>query len=66
MKSVNRIDQFMLMHSARTDLWRGVSIHAEAWATGQAGRPALEDAVEALGPIESFHAWQEHQSKIAY
>jgi hypothetical protein len=57
MESVNRIDQFMLMHSTRTDKWRGVSIQAEEWATGQTGRPALEDAVAALGPIESFHAF---------
>ena len=56
-KSVNRIDQFMLMHSARADQWRDVSIHAEEWADGRTGRTALEDAVEALAPIESFHAF---------
>jgi arginine decarboxylase len=56
-KSVNRIDQFLLMHSARADQWRDVSIHAEEWADGRTGRTALEDAVEALAPIEGFHAF---------
>jgi arginine decarboxylase len=55
--SDKRIDQFLLMHSARADEWRGIVIHAEAWAHGHGKRPALEAAIEAIAPTEEFFAY---------
>ncbi|MFG1245181.1 decarboxylase [Xanthobacter flavus] len=55
--STKRIDQFLLMHSARFDEWRGVVIQAENRADGAATRSALEVAVEALAATEGFFAF---------
>ena len=59
MKAANpkRIDQFLLMHSSRADQWRGITVHAEDWLQGRSSRPALEAAVEAVAPVEGFHAY---------
>src|SRR4051812_37422384 len=56
-KAATRIDQFLLMHSARADLWRGITIHAEDWAESKSGRAALEHALEAIAPAEGFFAY---------
>ena len=53
----NRIDQFLLLHSARADHWRSLTILAEDWAERQGNRQAVEAAVEGLAPVESFHAY---------
>ena len=45
------------MHSSRADQWRGITVHAEDWVQGRSGRPALEAAVEAVAPVEGFHAY---------
>ena len=52
-----RIDQFLLMHSSRADQWRDITVHAEDWVQGRSSRPALEAAVEAVAPVEGFHAY---------
>jgi arginine decarboxylase len=56
-KTSKRIDQFLLMHSARADQWRGIAIHAEDWSEVKTGRPALEEAIEAIAPAEGFFAY---------
>ena len=56
-KDDQRIDQFLLLHSARADRWRGITILADEWMHGKADRPALEAALEAIAPIEGFHAY---------
>ena len=53
----NRIDQFVLMHSARTDRWRDVTHLAAGWAAGRGDRTALEAAVGAMAPVEEYHAY---------
>jgi len=53
----NRIDQFLLLHSARADHWRSLTILAEDWAEQRGNRQAVEAAVEGLAPVESFHAY---------
>ena len=56
-KPTKRIDQFLLMHSARADDWRGITIAAEKWTQAGDGRAALEAAMEAIAPLEGFHAY---------
>jgi arginine decarboxylase len=56
-KNDQRIDQFLLLHSARADRWRGVTILAEDWAHGKADRQAVEAALEAIAAVEGFHAY---------
>ncbi|WP_207538177.1 hypothetical protein [Sabulicella rubraurantiaca] len=53
----NRIDQFLLMHSARADQWRDLTAAAEGWAAGEDGREAAEKALSAMAALESFHAY---------
>ena len=52
-----RIDQFFLMHSARTDTWRAVMTAAESWAAGQKDRAGVETALKDLLVLEEFHAY---------
>ena len=52
-----RIDQFFLMHSARADNWRAVMTAAEAWASGQGDRAAVEATLHDLAVLEEFHAY---------
>ncbi|HYZ60839.1 MAG TPA: hypothetical protein VE650_00160 [Acetobacteraceae bacterium] len=56
-KSSKRIDQFLLMHSARADQWRGIAIHAEDWSESKTGRATLETAIEAIAPADGFFAY---------
>ena len=52
-----RIDQFLLMHSARLDNWREMTILAEGWHAGTAQRKDAEAAFAALEAVEGFHAY---------
>ena len=52
-----RIDQFLLMHSARADQWRGIAIQCEEWDKGTTGRTAVEGEIEAIAPTEGFFAY---------
>ncbi len=52
-----RIDQFLLLHSARADRWREVTSLATDWTRGKSTRPALEAAMDAMAPLEEFHAY---------
>jgi arginine decarboxylase len=52
-----RIDQFLLMHSARDDNWRKITTLAEDWAAGRGKREDVEHAVAAMGPVEGYHAF---------
>ena len=52
-----RIDQFLLMHSARLDNWREITALAESWQGGATERAELESAVAALEAVESYHAY---------
>ena len=52
-----RIDQFVLMHSARTDRWRDITHLADGWAAGRGDRSDLEAAVGAVAPVEEYHAY---------
>ena len=56
-KASKRIDQFLLMHSARADHWRGIAIQAEDWLAGKADRAALEEATLAIAATEGFFAY---------
>lgn len=53
----NRIDQFLLMHSARSDQWRDLTAAAESWNAGEGSRDAADDALAAMATLESFHAY---------
>src|SRR4051794_29988525 len=52
-----RIDQFLLMHSARLDNWREITGLAEKWQAGAAQRADLSDAVDAMEAVEGYHAY---------
>ena len=54
-----RIDQILLMHSARSDKWRDITHLAAEWASGRGDRAALEAAVSAMAPVEEYHAYPE-------
>ena len=51
-----RIDQFLLMHSARLDNWREITGLAEKWQAGAAQRADLEAIVHAMEAVEGYHA----------
>ena len=52
-----RIDQFLLMHSARLDNWREITGLAEKWQAGAAQRADLDAAVAAMEAVEGYHAY---------
>src|SRR5215213_2870246 len=52
-----RIDQFLLMHSARLDNWRDIIVLAESWKAGAAQRADLEPAIGAMEAVEGYHAF---------
>src|SRR4051812_36715812 len=52
-----RIDQFLLMHSARFDNWREITGLAEKWQAGAAQRADLDAAVAAMEAVEGYHAY---------
>jgi arginine decarboxylase len=52
-----RIDQFLLMHSARTDHWRDFTHLATAWAGGHGRRAAVEEALAAMEAVEEYYAY---------
>ena len=52
-----QIDQFFLTYSARADAWRAVMTAAEAWASGQSDRGAVEATLHDLSVLEEFHAY---------
>src|SRR5215204_6774462 len=52
-----RIDQFLLMHSARLDNWREITGLAERWQAGAAQRADLDAAVNAMEAVEGYHAY---------
>ena len=47
-RETKRIDQFLLIHSARADNWREITTLADAWAAKRGERAALEAALAAL------------------
>ena len=49
-----RIDQFLLMHSARLDNWREITSLAEKWQAGAAQRADLDAAVAAMEAVEAI------------
>ncbi len=52
-----RIDQFLLMHSARPDNWREIAVLAASWEAGKVGREKLDAALSAMEPVEGYHAF---------
>src|SRR5829696_6909571 len=52
-----RIDQFLLMHSARLDNWREITGLGEKWQAGAAQRADLDAAVAAMEAVEGYHAY---------
>lgn len=52
-----RIDQFLLLHSARLDRWRDIAVIAEAWQAGRTQREDLEAAIQAIDAVEGYHAY---------
>jgi arginine decarboxylase len=52
-----RIDQFLLIHSARADNWREITTLADAWAAGRGERMPLEAAIAEMEAVEEFHAY---------
>ncbi len=54
---IGRIDQFLLMHSARADQWRELTGLAARWAQERGERAAVEAALTAMTALEEFHAY---------
>ncbi len=52
-----RIDQFFIMHSARSDAWRNLLSTAERWQSGPGTAKDVESALSDLALIEEFHAY---------
>src|SRR5690349_14490771 len=52
-----RIDQFLLMHSARLDNWREITTLAEAWRAGSIERAELDASITAMEAIEGYYAY---------
>src|SRR3954469_12444329 len=52
-----RIDQFLLMHSARLDNWREITARAEAWQAGSIERAELDTAITAMEAVEGYYAY---------
>ena len=57
LRQTQRIDRFLLMHSSRLDGWRELAGLAESWQAGATQRGDLETAVEAMEPVEGYHAY---------
>ncbi len=57
LRQTARIDQFLLMHSARLDNWREITGLAEKWQAGAAQRADLDAAVAAMEAVEGYHAY---------
>ena len=52
-----RIDQFLLMHSARLDNWRDITALAETWQAGSIERAELDTAITAMEAVEGYYAY---------
>src|SRR3954453_17266623 len=52
-----RIDQFLLMHSARLDNWRDITARAETWQAGEIDRAELDASITAVEPVEGYYAY---------
>jgi arginine decarboxylase len=52
-----RIDQFLLMHSARLDNWREITALAETWQAGSIERAELDTAITAMEAVEGYYAY---------
>ena len=57
MTKPDRIDNFLAMHSTRTDSWRNVHSAARSWAAGSGSKAATEAALAEIAVIEEFHAF---------
>jgi arginine decarboxylase len=51
------VDQFLRIHSARSDAWRELTHQSEHWARGAANRAELEATLSELSVTESYHAY---------
>ena len=52
-----QIDQFLLLHSARSDTWRDLTQQAADWAAGKGTRGQVEARLAAMELTEAFHAF---------
>src|SRR3954468_19779799 len=52
-----RIDQFLLMHSARLDNWREITALAESWQAESIERAELDTAIMAMEAVEGYYAY---------
>src|SRR3954447_2443096 len=52
-----RIDQFLLMHSARLDNWRDITARAETWQAGGIDRAELDASITAIEAGEGYYAY---------
>src|SRR3954471_11241913 len=52
-----RIDQFLLMHSARLDNWRDITARAETWQAGGIDRAELDASITAIEAVEGYYAY---------
>ena len=57
MPTNNRIDNFFIMQSARSDRWRGALTAAQQWASGHGNRAAVEESMADLSIVEEFYAY---------
>ncbi|MEP9375891.1 decarboxylase [Aquabacter sp. CN5-332] len=55
--ATTRIDQFLVLHSARADRWRMVHSAAESWVAGDADRADVKAALADVALMEEFHAY---------
>jgi arginine decarboxylase len=52
-----RIDEFLMLRSARLDRWREVTTLSESWHGGASLRDDVENALRNLEPVETYHAY---------
>jgi arginine decarboxylase len=57
LRPTQRIDQFLLLHSARLDNWREITALAESWQAGAGQRADLDAAMNAIEAVEEYHAY---------
>jgi len=57
MSEHDRIDRFLVMHSARADQWREALTAAEQWAAGRGTAAKVADELRDVAVTEEFHAY---------
>jgi arginine decarboxylase len=51
------VDQFLMIHSRRTDSWRDLTHLCDGWVRNSASRQDVEAAVAGMTAVEEYHAY---------